>query len=236
MYRILICEDDPKLAAFLREHSEKYGYDTLAVEDFGQVMADFRSYDPHLVLLDVNLPKYDGFYWCRQIRTVSTCPILFLSARAGEMDQVLALEYGADDYITKPFHSEVVLAKIKSQLRRVYGEYAAGGEERVIEQAGLSLYPERLELRRGSRSVSVSKKESELMEALMLRYPLVVSRETLLDKLWDDHMFVDENTLNVNINRVRRKLQELDIEDGIETVRGAGYRLTADQPQTEQQS
>jgi two-component system, OmpR family, response regulator YxdJ len=225
MYRILICEDDPKLAALLREHMDKYGYESAQVEDFDRVMEVFRSYDPHLVLLDVNLPKYDGFYWCRQIRTASTCPILFISARAGEMDQVLALEYGADDYMTKPFHSEVVLAKIKSQLRRVYGEYAGGMEERVIEQSGLSLYPERLELRWSGRSVTVSKKESELIEVLMKRYPLVASRETLLEKLWDEHAFVDENTLNVNINRARKKLQELGIEDGIETVRGAGYRL-----------
>lgn len=225
MYRILICEDDPKLAGLLREHMDKYGFQPVTVKDFGRVLEEFRECQPHLVLLDVNLPKYDGFYWCRQIRTVSTCPILFISSRVGEMDQVLALEYGADDYITKPFHSEVVLAKIRSQLRRVYGEYAGSGEERVLEQNGLALYPERLELRWGDNSVTLSKKEAELLEALLKRYALVVSREALLERLWDDHTFVDENTLNVNMTRVRKKLQELGIRGGIETVRGAGYRL-----------
>jgi OmpR family two-component system response regulator YxdJ len=225
MYRIFICEDDPKLADLLRQHMEKYGFHPTLVQDFGQVLEEFHQCQPHLVLLDVNLPSYDGFYWCRQIRTVSTCPILFISSRVGEMDQVLALEYGADDYITKPFHSEVVLAKIRSQLRRVYGEYAASGEERVLEQAGLMLYPERLELRWGGQATTISKKEAMLLETLMNRYALVVSRETLLERLWDDQTFVDENTLNVNIARVRRKLQELGVQGGIETIRGAGYRL-----------
>jgi two-component system, OmpR family, response regulator YxdJ len=225
MYRILICEDDPKLASLLKEHTDKYGFETYVVHDFDGVLAQFQECDPHLVLLDVNLPKYDGFYWCRQIRTVSKCPILFLSARAGEMDQVMALEYGADDYITKPFHSEVVIAKIRSQLRRVYGEYAGEREERIVERGGITLYPERMELSWEGRAVPVSKKEAALLEVLIIRYPLVASRDMLLEKLWDDLTFVDENTLNVNVTRVRKKLQDIGLEDGIETVRGAGYRL-----------
>lgn len=225
MYRIMICEDDPKLAGLLRDYMDKYGFHSFVVQDFGRVLEEFRRYEPHLVLMDVNLPQYDGFYWCRQIRTASTCPLLFISSRVGEMDQILALEYGADDYIMKPFHSEVVLAKIKSQLRRVYGEYAAPGEERMLEHGGLSLYPERLELRWAGQAVMLSKKEAQLLEALLKRYSLVVSRESLLERLWDDHAFVDENTLNVNITRVRKKLQELGVAGGIETVRGAGYRL-----------
>lgn len=225
MYRILICEDDPKLSRLLKEHTVKYGFETHTVTEFDRVLVQFQACDPHLVLMDVNLPLYDGFYWCRQIRSISKCPILFLSARAGEMDQVMALEYGADDYITKPFHSEVVLAKIRSQLRRVYGEYAADREERIVEREGLCLYPERMELVWEGRSMPLSKKETVLLEALMARSPMVAGRELLLEKLWDDQSFVDENTLNVNVTRVRKKLQEIGLADSLETVRGAGYRL-----------
>jgi DNA-binding response OmpR family regulator len=221
----MICEDDPKLAELLRSHLEKYSYEVQLVDDFDRVLEQFIRYNPHLVLLDVNLPRYDGYYWCRQIRTVSTCPIIFISARAGEMDQVLALEYGGDDYITKPFHYEIVMAKIRSQLRRVYGEYAPAVEERKVSLAGLTLYPERMELSLHGQSVPLTKNECILIECLMQQYPRVTSREHLLEALWDDQSFVDENTLNVNVTRVRKKLKELGADNCIETVRGAGYRL-----------
>lgn len=225
MQRIMICEDDPKLSALLQTNIEKYGYETGVVHDFDKVLDFFLAYEPHLVLLDVNLPKFDGFYWCRQIRAVSKCQIMFISARSGEMDQVMALEYGADDYITKPFHLEVVMAKIRSQLRRGYGEYAPNTEERIVRQSGLLLFPERLELQLNGSSSLLTKKETVLLEMLVQQYPRVVSREALLEKLWDDQSFVDENTLNVNITRLRKKLQEIGVENGLETVRGAGYRL-----------
>ncbi|BBH20157.1 DNA-binding response regulator [Paenibacillus baekrokdamisoli] len=225
MQRIMICEDDPKLSAILKSNIEKYGYNTGVVLDFDSVFDFFQSYDPHLVLMDVNLPKYDGFYWCRQIRSVSMCQILFISARAGEMDQVMALECGADDYITKPFHLEVVMAKIRSQLRRAYGEYAQNTEERIVKLAGLIVYPERLELELNGSRAQLTKKEAVLLETLMQQFPRVVNREVLLDKLWDDQAFVDENTLNVNITRLRKKLQEVGIDNGVETARGTGYRL-----------
>ncbi|WP_256757617.1 response regulator transcription factor [Cohnella sp. WQ 127256] len=227
MHRIMICEDDPKLGALLKVNIEKYGYETGIVEDFDKVLEFFQAYDPHLVLMDVNLPKFDGFYWCRQIRTVSKCQILFISARSGEMDQVMALEYGADDYITKPFHLEVVMAKIRSQLRRAYGEYAQNTDERLVKLMGLTLYPERLELELKGIISPLTKKEADLLETLIQHFPRVVSRESLLEKLWDDQAFVDENTLNVNITRLRKKLQEIGIDNGIETVRGAGYKLLA---------
>src|SRR5699024_2129541 len=124
----------------------------------------------------------DGFFWCRQIRKVSTCPILFISARDGEMDQVMALENGADDYITKPFHYDVVTAKIGNNLRRAYGEYAQKVNERIIEQAGLSLYPERMELHYETNAVSMTKKEAVLLEMLLTRMPRIISRERLLEK------------------------------------------------------
>ncbi|QMV45237.1 response regulator transcription factor [Cohnella cholangitidis] len=225
LHRIMICEDDPKLANLLKTNIEKYGYETGVVEHFDNVLAFFQSYDPHLVLMDVNLPKYDGFYWCRQIRSVSKCQIVFISARSGEMDQVMALEYGGDDYITKPFHMEVVMAKIRSQLRRGYGEYAPLIEERIVKLAGLNVYPERMEIELHEARSQLTKKETALLEMLMQQSPRVVSREALLEKLWDDQSFVDENTLNVNITRLRKKLQEIGADNGIETVRGAGYRL-----------
>lgn len=223
--KILIIEDDPKIAEHLQSYINKYGYDSFIVDDFDQVMDDFKQYKPDLVLLDINLPSYDGYYWCRQIRKQSICPVIFISARVGEMDQVMALENGGDDFITKPFHPEVVLAKIRSQLRRAYGEYAIQAQERVLELEGLKLFPERLELSFKGETVTLSKKEAELIESLINRYPRVAGREDLLEKLWDDQMYVDENTLNVNITRVRKKMESVGLKGAVETVRGAGYRL-----------
>jgi OmpR family two-component system response regulator YxdJ len=225
MAKILIIEDDPKIASLLQDHLEKYGYDAVITEQFESVTDLFKSVQPNLVLLDINLPSFDGFYWCRQIRQLSTCPILFISARSGEMDQVMALENGGDDFITKPFAYEVVTAKIRSSLRRAYGEYAPKIKERTVELNDLTLFVERMELGKGKDLVSLTKKEAALLETLMKRSPLVVSREVLLEKLWDDQSFIDENTLNVNVTRVRKKLQDLKIENAIETIRGAGYRL-----------
>ncbi|MFC9708364.1 response regulator transcription factor [Paenibacillus sp. NPDC056933] len=226
MYTIMIIEDDPKIAGLLQSHIERYGDKVVAVEDFEQVVQQFEQIKPHVVLLDINLPSYDGFYWCRQIRSISTCPIIFISARSGKMDQVMALENGADDYITKPFEHEIVMAKIRSQLRRVYGDYAARNEERKVELDGLTVYLERLEMELGDRKIQLTKKETILLETLLRRSPKLVSRETILEKLWDDS-FVDDNTLSVNVTRVRKRLTELGITDALETVRGSGYRLNS---------
>ncbi|WP_270169225.1 response regulator transcription factor [Paenibacillus sp. SYP-B4298] len=225
MHTIMLVEDDPKLAALLLSYLERYGYRVRAADDFGAILRQFEEIQPDMVLLDINLPRFDGYYWCRQIRTLSTCPILFISARAGEMDQVMALENGGDDYITKPFHYEVVMAKIRSLLRRAYGEYAARPQERICELEGLLLYPERLELELDGSRAALTKKEADIIELLMMHAPRYASRDEILEKLWDDQSYVDENTLNVNIARVRRKLLELGIHDGVETLRGTGYRL-----------
>jgi len=226
MHKIMIVEDDPKLASLMSTSLAKYGFHPVVIEQFDRVLDQFNAHRPDMVLLDVNLPSYDGYYWCRQIRSVSTCPVLFISARAGEMDQVMALENGGDDYITKPFHNEIAMAKVRSLLRRAYGEYATG-RERFASWEGLSIFPERLELELGGRNVMVTKKEADILELLIKRAPRIASRDELLERLWDDQMFVDENTLNVNMARVRKKLQELGVQDGIETVRGSGYRLVA---------
>lgn len=225
MAKILIVEDDPQIRQLLQAYIEKYGYEVVTAHDFDDVLQLFRAVRPSLVLMDVNLPRYDGFYWCKRIRLESVCPILFISAREGTMDQVMALESGADDYITKPFHYELVMAKIRSLLRRAFGAYAHPVGEQTLELEGLLLYPESLKLSRYEKNVDLSKKETVLIQILMSRPEQVISREYLTERLWDDQQFVDENTLNVNMTRVRKKLKLLGIDSAIETIRGAGYRL-----------
>jgi DNA-binding response OmpR family regulator len=232
METILIIEDDAKLASLLSTYLSKYEFRTVIIEDFNRVLEIFNDTHPDVVLLDVNLPKYDGFYWCRQIRSLSLCPILFISARDSGMDQVMALENGGDDYITKPFHYEVVLAKIRSHIRRVYGSYSQTQEEHKLQSGGLILYPERYVIQYDGYTSELTQKESVLLEALLLKEGRVVNRERLLDLMWKDQHFIDDNTLNVYITRVRKKLKDLGLGDIVETVRGAGYRLnfTKDMP------
>lgn|SRR5699024_2554041 len=225
----MIVEDDLKIASLLEQAVQKYGYNTFVVQQFEKVLNDFKSFDPHIVLLDINLPSFDGYYWCRQIRQISTCPVIFISARTGQMDQVMALENGADDFITKPFHAEVVLAKINSQLRRAYGEYARHQSERIVEQAGLKLYPERLQLTYEDKVEDITKNEALILELILTRFPKVAGRDDLLEKIWDENAFVDENTLNVNITRVRKRLKSIGMDHAIETVRGVGYRFRVDE-------
>lgn len=224
-HRIFIVEDDQKIASLLATYLRKYQYEVAIIQNFELLIEEFQAFDPHIVLLDINLPSYDGYYWCRQLRQITTCPILFISARSGEMDQVFALENGGDDFITKPFNYEIVLAKIRSYLRRTYGEYAVKQEERTIKQGQLTLYLERMELHLRDEIIPLQKKECVILELLMGLAPKVVTREQLLEELWDDQAFVDENTLNVNMTRVRKKLADYGIVSSIETVRGAGYRF-----------
>lgn len=158
-YKIYIIEDDSSLGFLLKEYISKYQFDVKIVENFENIMNEFNEFKPNLVLLDVNLPKFDGFYWCRRIRQESKIPIIFISARDSGMDQVMALENGADDYITKPFYYEVVMAKIKSHLRRAFGDYAPNMEERIVELDGLIFYPERLEIKFNDKKVIITKKK-----------------------------------------------------------------------------
>ncbi|CAM3279579.1 response regulator transcription factor [Filibacter tadaridae] len=223
--RIFIVEDDLKIAQLLADTLRKYQYEVAIVKDFERVTEESNAYDPHLILLDINLPSYDGYYWCRQLRQHTMCPILFISARSGDMDQVFALENGGDDFITKPFHYEIVLAKIRSHLRRSFGEYAPSQSERTIKSGALNLFIERMELHIGDTIVPLQKKECVILELLINAIPKVVTREKLLEELWDDQSFVDENTLNVNMTRVRKKLTDYGVKSTIETVRGAGYRF-----------
>ncbi|HWK21716.1 MAG TPA: response regulator transcription factor [Ureibacillus sp.] len=223
--RIFIVEDDQKIASLLADTLRKYQYEVEIVKNFEEVVEECIAFAPHIILLDINLPSYDGYYWCRQFRQHTKCPIIFISARSGEMDQIFALENGGDDFITKPFNYEIVLAKIRSQLRRTYGEYSARQEERTITLGQLTLHLERMELHKKDIVIPLQKKECIILDLLMGQAPKVVSREKLLEELWDDQAFVDENTLNVNMTRVRKKLADYNILSVIDTVRGAGYRF-----------
>jgi len=228
MYRIMIVEDDEKIGALLQDYLERYGFEVRVAREFRDLAAEFETVQPHLVLLDINLPYFDGYYWCRQIRKRSNVPIIFLSARAGEMDQVMAIENGGDDYVAKPIPLELLMAKIKSALRRTYGEYAASAAQAdadAFAAGGLTLYIGRSELGWQGTRVSLSKNERQLALALLQQAGRIVSREELLEALWDDVQFVDDNTLTVNVTRLRKKLEELGLRDAIDTVRGQGYRL-----------
>lgn len=169
-YKVYIVEDDISISTLLKDYIEKYGFEVIVEENFDDIMITFESFKPHLVLLDVNLPKFDGFYWCRCIRQQSNLPIIFISARDGNVDQIRALESGADDYITKPFYYDVVMAKIKSHIRRVYGEYSPKIDERIVELDGLKFYPERLELELNGENLIITKKEGILIECLIKRF------------------------------------------------------------------
>ncbi|WP_123039522.1 response regulator transcription factor [Cohnella candidum] len=231
MYRILIVEDDDKIGAILRSCMEKYGFEAQVASRFRDITGEFAEYGPHLVLMDIHLPYFDGFYWCRQIRLRSNAPILFLSARSGEMDQVMAIENGGDDYVTKPIHMDLLMAKIRAALRRAYGEYAASPAGADAQDAltanGLTLYGQRSELEWSGRRVPLTQNERLLAAALIRASERVVSREELLEALWDDAEFVDDNTLTVNVTRLRKKLDELGLPGAVDTVRGQGYRLKA---------
>ena len=226
MSRIYIVEDEPKLAAALAAHLARYGHEAVTARRFDDLKSEFVAVSPDLVLLDVNLPWYDGFYWCRQFRTVSTVPIVFITARGGDMDQVMAIENGGDDYVVKPFSLELVTAKVRAALRRAYGEYSAPPPEAAaVEHAGLAYDPHRLEASYAGRRAVLSRNEGLLLEALLRAGGRVVRRASLLQTLWDDEQFVDDNTLAVNVNRLRRKLAALGLAEAVRTVRGEGYAL-----------
>jgi DNA-binding response OmpR family regulator len=226
VYRVLIVEDDKKITSILINHLKKYGYDAESIKRFDAIKEEFEAYAPHIVLLDINLPFYDGFYWCRKIRALSNVPILFISARTDDLNQVMAIENGGDDYITKPFHLDVVLAKIKSSIRRAYGEYALQQEEKKqIDINGLRIDSNKMEIEWKGKTLSLSHKEFLLLNKFVKEKHRAVSRDELLEEIWDEHTFVDDNTLTVNVNRLRKKLGELGLSHPIETVRGFGYRF-----------
>ncbi len=225
MYKVLVIEDDKKLQELIKDRLERYNYTVSIVKDYTDVKGQFIREDPHLVLLDINLPNYDGFYWCREIRSISKVPIIFISARLSDMDQVMAIENGGDDYIIKPFSFDLLLAKIKGVMRRAYGEYAERTTRDILDIEGLCLYANQNLVEWDKGKVELSKKEFALLYILATNLNQIVPREKLLEELWDDMEFVDDNTLSVNIARLRKKLEDLGIYDSIKTKRGQGYSM-----------
>lgn len=226
MYKVFIVEDDEKILSLIKDRLERYGYIVSIADDYANIKGQFIEADPHLVLLDINLPNYDGFFWCREIRTISNVPIIFISARFSDMDQVMAIENGGDDYIIKPFSFDLLLAKIKGVMRRTYGEYRQNSSKDLFEVDGLYLYKTQNIVEWQNKKVELSKKEFALLYILLANLEEIVSRETLLAELWDDIDFVDDNTLSVNIARLRKRLEDIGIKDAIETKRGQGYSIT----------
>jgi OmpR family two-component system response regulator YxdJ len=223
--KIFLIEDDKSLVKMMESQLSRYAFETFIPQNFEKILDEFQRIQPDLVLLDVNLPYFDGFYWCQKIREQSLVPILFISARDGNMDQVMALEYGADDFLVKPFSYELLLAKIRSHIRRVYGDYAQNDRARRLKAGSLMYYPESLKMSYQEKEELLTVREGELLALLVTAYPELVSREQILNKLWDDERFVDDNTLSVNIGRLRKKLVGLGLKEPIQTIRGKGYAL-----------
>ena len=225
MYKVFIIEDDEKIVKLIEDRLKRYGYFVARVKDYSDIKGEFIKEKPHLVLLDINLPNFDGFFWCRELRSISKVPIIFISARFSDMDQVMAIENGGDDYITKPFSFDLLLAKIKSAIRRVYGEYAENNSKDIYEADGVYLYKSQNAVEWQGKRIELSKKEFALLYILITNLNDIVSRETLLEQLWDDMDFVDDNTLSVNIARLRKRLEDIGIYDAIQTKRGQGYSM-----------
>ncbi|OPJ63957.1 response regulator transcription factor [Clostridium oryzae] len=222
MEKILIVEDDIKLSSFMKEFIEKYGYDVILIKDFKNIEKEFTEAKPDLILLDINLPYSDGFQLCRVFRRESSVPIIFISARSSEFEQIRGLEMGADDYIVKPFSFELLLAKVQAAFRRSYGEY--NKEKNVISASnGLELNKNSFEISANGKTLELSKKEFQLLNKLIEKENTIVTREELLEELWDETFFVDDHTLTVNVTRAKGKLLELGLDDVIKTKRGLGY-------------
>lgn len=221
MFKIMLVEDDPKLRDIILENLNKWGFVGGAVEDLNELIQEFLRFEPHLVLMDINLPAFDGFYWCSKIRELSKVPVLFISSRDSNMDIIMAINIGGDDYIIKPFSLEVLIAKIKALLRRTYSY--VDSKTLAVEHNGVVLNMRNNHLQYQEEVVELTRNEFKIAYMLMKNQGRVVSRDQLMRGLWEDENFVDDNTLTVNINRLRRKLLEIGLKDFIHTRKGQGY-------------
>lgn len=222
MYRIFLVEDDETIARLIKKHLEKWEYEVSTVQDFGNVLGEFAACDPQLVLLDIRLPFYNGHHWCTQIRQVSKVPIIFLSSVSDNMNIVMAMNMGADDFIPKPFDLEVLTAKVQALLRRSY-DFA--GSSSMLEHKGMLLNLSDATILYQEQKVELTKNELKILQTLIENKTQVVTRETLMTRLWESDMYVDENTLSVNVNRLRKKLTSIGLEDSILTKKGIGYQI-----------
>lgn len=217
----MIVEDDQSIAKLISENLEKWQIDTHIIEDFNQVMEEFNDYKPDLVLLDINLPVYDGYYWNQEIRKVSKTPIIIISSRNSNMDQIMAMNMGADDFVEKPFSVDILVAKINALLRRTY-DFTKNTSD-IIEHNGLKLNLSSGTVEIGADKIDLSKNEYKLLQRLLRDQGKIVTREQLLNFMWDDERFVDDNTLTVNINRLRGKIEKFGLKNYIVTKVGQGY-------------
>jgi DNA-binding response OmpR family regulator len=223
MYRIMIIEDDEKIRKIVGETLKKWKYDVVEVTQFDQVLTEFEKTDPHLVLIDINLPVFDGYYWCQQIRSISKVPIIFLSSRNQNMDIIMAINMGGDDFIQKPFDLDILLAKISALIRRKYTYQE--DESLQFNHRGLKLNVTNSTIEYNGQTNELSRNEFILLQVMMRNIGKIVSREDLMQALWNEEQFVDDNTLTVNVNRMRRKIAALGLEDFIGTRKGMGYLI-----------
>lgn len=224
-YKIIIIEDDRTLAEQIFRLLSRYGYDCIEAKDFSDIDLQIETERPDLILLDINLPKYDGFYWCRSLRELTKVPILIMSARNSTADQIRGMESGADDYITKPFDPDVLLAKINATIRRNYGELKPEYADQGTEKCGITFWENRQTIAYKGQQAELSFTESSLFRELFNAFPGAVSRGELFLQVWDSDAFVEENTLNVNIRRLREKISAAGIPIEIRVVRSFGYKL-----------
>lgn len=222
MYKILIVEDDESIADAIRQQLESWGNEVETVSDFKNVLEKFLEFDPHLVLLDIMLPFFNGYHWCSKIRQISKVPIVFLSSASDNMNIVMAMNMGGDDFIAKPVDLTVLTAKVQAVLRRTYD---LSGQIPVLEHRGLILNLNDTSITYEDSNLELTKNEFKILQTLMENKGKIVSRDTLMTRLWQMDSFVEENTLTVNIGRLRKKLESIGLKDFITTKVGSGYTI-----------
>ncbi|MHC1749673.1 MAG: response regulator transcription factor [Cellulosilyticaceae bacterium] len=221
-YKVFLVEDDEIIATQIKKFLLTWGYKVEAATDFNNVLDAFANFNPHIVLLDISLPFYNGYYWCSEIRKISKVPIVFLSSSDDNMNIVMAMNMGADDFVGKPFDLQVLGAKIQAMLRRTY---AFNGTAMLLEHKGVILNLANASLEVGGKRLELTKNEFRILEILFENRGKIVSREAIMKHLWDGDCFIDDNTLAVNLTRLRKKLDEASIKDFITTKKGIGYLL-----------
>ena len=222
MYRLMIVEDDFRIAEAISEQAKMWALETHIVENFRDVLAEYAACQPHIILLDISLPFFNGYHWCGEIRKVSKVPIIFISSASDNMNIVMAMNMGADDFIAKPFDQSVLMAKLRALLRRTY-DFSA--DVPLLEHRGAFLNTGNDTLTYNDTNIPLTKNEYRILLCLMENKGKVVSREKLMERLWKTEIFIDENTLTVNVNRLRKKLDSAGLENFIETKFGVGYIL-----------
>lgn len=223
MHKILLVEDDAVIRQQVKKMLEQWGFKVVAVEDFMQVLTIFVKEEPHLVLMDIGLPLFNGYHWCQEIRKISKVPIMFLSSRDQAMDIVMAINMGGDDFVTKPFDNNVLLAKVQGLLRR---SYEFGTDQILLEYHGVILNLKSMDMMYEGKVITLTKNEFQILRELFEHSGSIVARDDLMKELWNSDFFIDDNTLSVNVARLRKKLEEAGLKNFIETKKGIGYGLT----------